>query len=57
MALDVDNPVYEDHELAGVSFDFRKAFDFVPVNVMLTHSDARGVSLDLNIVFSERPAV
>ncbi len=43
IAYDLETPAYSDFtHVAGLSYDFRKAFDLIPVNLMLYSMETRG---------------
>ena len=36
ISLDLESPAYEDiHYVGGLSYDFKKAFDLIPIDIML----------------------
>ena len=44
IAMDLESPAFtEDSVAAGISYDFRKAFDLIPTDIMLATMEKRGV--------------
>ena len=54
ISIDLETPAYDSGMacVAGLSYDFRKAFDLIPINVMLWTLEQRG--LDARLVFPLR---